>query len=168
MSGTEWDVWQADDALVRLRRLWSSSHTRPMADSDPPVEMSSVLVVEACARARADVTIGDVAAFADVKHSTASRLVDRAVRAGFVTRARSAADARRAVLRLTDAGRALQQRATAFRLEWLAQILADWSAHDVALFAELMHRFADQVSDTGAWTPRPEPRSPQDVPAPPS
>jgi DNA-binding MarR family transcriptional regulator len=129
-----------------------------MADSDAahPVEMSSVLVVEACARAGdAETTIGAVADFADVQHSTASRLVDRAVRAGLVTRARSAVDARQTVLRLTGAGRALQRQATAFRLGWLAEILADWPEHDVATFAALLDRFADRVGDTGPWAPRP-------------
>jgi DNA-binding MarR family transcriptional regulator len=156
MSGTEDDLHRTDDALVRLRRLWSSTHTRPMADSDAdtPVEMSSVLVVEACARAGdADATVGAVAEFADVQHSTASRLVERAVRAGLVTRTRSAVDARQTVLRLTDAGRALQRQATAFRLGWLAQVLADWPEDDVAAFAALLHRFADRVGDTGPWTP---------------
>lgn len=168
-GGAEVDLHRADDALVRLRRLWSSTRTRPMADSDPahPVEMSSVLVVEACARAGdAGATVGTVADFADVQHSTASRLVDRAVRAGLVTRTRSAADARRTVLRLTDAGRALQRQATAFRLGWLAHVLADWPERDVATFAALLDRFADRVGDTGPWTPRPGGPGPPDGPPP--
>lgn len=42
------DLLTIDASLVRLRRLWS---TAPRRTADPePVEMSSVLVVEACAR----------------------------------------------------------------------------------------------------------------------
>lgn len=46
-------------------------------------------------------TVGDVARFAGVEHSTASRLVERAVRAGYVERT---ADGRRAAPRLTERG----------------------------------------------------------------
>jgi DNA-binding MarR family transcriptional regulator len=160
MTDPDGDLRRADDALVRLRRLWSSAHTRPMADDDPPVEMSSVLVVEACARAAAtgaEPAVADVAAFADVEHSTASRLVDRAVRAGLVTRTRSARDARRSALHLTGAGRALQHRATAFRLGWLAGVLADWPRDDVTRFAQLLDRFAERVGDAGPWSRQPPP-----------
>jgi DNA-binding MarR family transcriptional regulator len=158
MSGIDDSLRTTDDALVRLRRLWSASHTRPMAAENPPVEMSSVLVVEACARAAArgrQATVGDVADFADVEHSTASRLIDRAARSGLVVRARSRTDARRTDVRLTGAGHALQQEASAFRLTWLARVLADWPAGDVATFAGLLSRFADQVGDTGPWSPQP-------------
>jgi DNA-binding MarR family transcriptional regulator len=160
MSGVDPALRATDEALVRLRRLWSATHTRPMARNDPPVDMSSVLVVEACARAAAEdraATVADIADFADVEHSTASRLVDRAARGGLVTRARSAEDARRTVVGLTGAGRALQEEAAAFRLGWLARVLADWPETDVVAFAALLGRFADQVGDTGPWTPQPPP-----------
>ncbi len=155
--GSAGDLRRTDDALVRLRRLWSSTHTRPMAEAAPPVEMSSLLVVEACARIAAqgaEPSVRDIAGFADVEHSTASRLVDRAARAGLVTRARSTMDARRTAVHLTDAGRALQHRAAAFRLDWLTEVLADWPEDDIATFARLLGRFADTVADAGPWTPR--------------
>jgi DNA-binding MarR family transcriptional regulator len=151
---------QTDDALVRLRRLWSSAHTRPMTVGDPPVDMSSLLVVEACAQAAAEgrePSIGDIAAFADVEHSTASRLVDRATRAGLVTRARSAADGRRLAVQLTGPGSALRERAAAFRLDWLAGVVSDWPEDDIAAFASLLGRFADAVADAGPWAAPPPP-----------
>ena len=140
-----------DDALVRLRRLWSSP--RQVIDHDGrPVEMSSVLVVEACARGAADgneVTVGDVAHFADVTPSTASRLVDRAVRADLVRRSPSGQDARRSVLHLTASGSALQQQALHARLGWLASVVQDWDPADVASMATLLGRFADGMTHTG-------------------
>ncbi len=141
------DLHAVDDALVRLRRLWS---TAPRRAGTPAVEMSSVLVVEACARGGdADVTVGDVARFADVQHSTASRLVDRAVRTGLVDRATSARDARRTVLLLSPSGRELRERAVTFRMAWLDGILVAWAPDDVARLAELLGRFAALVTETG-------------------
>ena len=129
---------EIDDALVRMRRLWSSA---PRG-----ADMSSVLVVEACARAAGPASVGDVARFADVEHSTASRLVERAVRAGFVERA---VCGRRAALHLTAEGRALRERAVAFRTAWLTGMLDDWPAADVVAFARLLGRFAARVGDRG-------------------
>ena len=84
--------------------------------------MSSLLVVEACARGAAasqEVTIGDVARVADVAPSTASRLVDRAQSTGLL-RVPSTLDARRTALILTAAGAGLQARSIRARLAWLA------------------------------------------------
>jgi DNA-binding MarR family transcriptional regulator len=128
---------EIDDALVRMRRLWSSARG---------AEMSSVLVVEACARAEGPVSVGEVARFADVEHSTASRLVDRAVRAGYVERT---ADGRRAVLELTAAGRELRERAVEFRIAWLTSVLDDWPDADVAALARLLARFAGRIGEHG-------------------
>jgi DNA-binding MarR family transcriptional regulator len=129
---------EIDDALVRMRRLWSSA---PRG-----TDMSSVLVVEACARTAGPASVGEVARFADVEHSTASRLVERAVRAGFVERA---VDGRRAALHLTEPGRALRERAVAFRTAWLTGMLDDWPEADVAAFAGLLGRFAARISERG-------------------
>ncbi|HZG91417.1 MAG TPA: MarR family winged helix-turn-helix transcriptional regulator [Pseudonocardia sp.] len=144
------DLGRADDALVRLRRLWSPEHTRLVDHDGRRVEMSSVLVVEVCARAGPDgLAVGGIAGQLAVEASTASRLVDRAVRAGLVERARSAADARRSVIHLTAAGSTLRESALAFRLAWLGGILADWPAADVATFAGMLGRFADAVAEAG-------------------
>lgn len=129
---------EIDDALVRLRRLWSSA---PRG-----VEMSSVLVVEACARGDGPVSVGEVARFADVEHSTASRLVDRAVRAGYVERT---ADGRRAALELTAAGRELRERAVDLRTAWLTTVLDGWPGTDVVALARLLSRFAGRVGEHG-------------------
>jgi DNA-binding MarR family transcriptional regulator len=140
MYGTyvEGSLQEIDDALVRMRRLWSAAPRGP--------DMSSVLVVEACAREAAPATVGDVARFAGVEHSTASRLVERAVRAGYVERA---ADGRRAALHLTAQGRDLRERAVAFRTAWLTGMLGDWPEADVATLARLLGRFAGRIDERG-------------------
>ena len=154
-----------DDALLRLRRLWSASRSRLVDDDGgPAVEMSSLLVVEACARGAArgtEVGVGDVARLADVEPSTASRLVDRAQEAGLVARRPSAASARRTALELTPAGSALRERAVRARQGWLADQLAGWTEADVAAFGALLTRFADGLGDPappstgGSGPPRP-------------
>lgn len=142
-----------DDALVQLRRLWSSDRQTVVDDRGRVVEMSSVLVVEACARVGeaggGTPSVGDVARFADVAHSTASRLVERAVRAGLVRRTDAGDDARRTTLALTADGLALRSRAVAFRLAWLGTVLAEWPPADVEAFAGLLARFAAGVGALG-------------------
>ncbi len=149
------DLATLDDALLRLRRLWSPDRARVIDDAGTPVEMSSLLVVEACARrgAGAEVAIGDVAEFADVAHSTASRLVDRAEQAGLVARRPSVADSRRTAVTLTEQGRALQVRAHRARTAWLAGRVRDWPDADVALLSGLLARFAAEIERDRADTP---------------
>lgn len=142
------DLSALDDALIRLRRLWSASRQH-FADADGnPVQMSSLLVVEACARGAAagrEVVVGDVAEHADVTASTASRLVDRAEAAGLLRRVPSATGARRTALELSPAGTALRERAVAARTGWLADRMRDWDPRDVARLGELLTRFADEL-----------------------
>lgn len=146
MTGTIGDdLLRLDAALLTLRRLTSAPTARPVRDHDgSPVEVSTMLVVDAVARYDQDrgCSIQHVAQALTVAHSTASRLVERAVRAGVLTRSRDAAQRRRTLLRLTDAGRALQTEATSFRTGRLAAVTADWSSADVAALAELVERFA--------------------------
>ncbi len=145
------DLLRLDDALLRLRRLWAAPPPALVLEqgAGEPVTLSTVLVVEACARAEGEVGVGEVGRFLDVEHSTASRLVDRAARAGVVERGPSAVDARRVALRLTPSGEALRQRATGFRLEWLGQVLSDWDAGEVGALAQALSRFADAVATSG-------------------
>ena len=137
-----------DDALLRLRRLWSPSRQRLVDEGGVVVEMSSLLVVEACARGAAagrEVSVADVAFLADVAPSTASRLVDRAARAGMVDRGTSRVDPRRSALSLTERGATLRARAYTARTTWLAGQVHDWSTRDVDRLARLLARFADSL-----------------------
>ena len=138
-----------DDALLRLRRLWApppaASFAVETGADGARVAMSTVLVVEACGQAAGEVAVTDVARFLAVEHSTASRLVERAVRGGYVSRGRSATDARRVALTLTGSGRALRERAIGFRTQWLRDTIPGWDGQEVAELAGLLARFADDV-----------------------
>ena len=54
------DLRELDEALVRLRRLWAASRASTVDDLGRRVEMSSVLVVEACNHSRIGEDIGTV------------------------------------------------------------------------------------------------------------
>ena len=145
---------QLDDALIRLRRLW---HTHPRSGPLEPgasaPELSTVLVADAIHRQHqeqgAPVRVADVAHRLAVAPSTASRLVDRAVRAAVVARGTDPEDPRRAVLTLTPAGTALLATAFAFRTRYLERVLAGWNATDVETLARLLDRFATAVHTHG-------------------
>jgi DNA-binding MarR family transcriptional regulator len=143
---------QLDGALIRLRRLWQTpAATTILVEPDGArLEMSTVLVTDAIHRVQQTdppqkARVADIAERLDVAPSTASRLVDRAVRAGMVARGTDAADSRHVTLTLTPAGTALLGRAFRFRTRYLEQVLTGWTRDDVASLARLLDRFADAV-----------------------
>ena len=146
-----------DAAMMRLRRVWAVPPARSprVPDGSAQVELSTVLVVEACARGdeRAPTTVADIATFAGVAPSTASRFVRRAAEAGMVTRHQHGRDGRRAVVGLTDAGKALHDRARDFRLRRLQTTLEGWSDAEVVVFVSLLARFADAATDPTRGAP---------------
>ena len=156
---------QLDDALLRLRRLWSSPPPSLVVEGKD-VTMSSVLVLEACAHTHTEVGVREIARFLEVEHSTASRFVDRAVRAGLVTRGASATDSRRVALTPTASGQQVRERAVRFRLTWLAGVLSGWGEEEVAELSAGLTRFADAVAD--AAPPASQPTAPHATPLAPS
>ena len=149
-------VVRLDDAFLRLRRLWSASRQRIVHTDGGYVEMSTLLVVEACAQAAQGdrlASVAGVAVFADVVPSTASRLVDRAVTAGYVQRVLPPDRERRSVLQLTAAGESLHQMSLAARLRWLQQQLDGWPPGAVDDLAYLLTRFADTLDGSIAAQP---------------
>lgn len=133
-----------DQALLGLRHLWGQSGTF----SDPelgPLELSTVLVAHEVGRSGTEVSVADVAAGLDVTHSTASRLVDRAVRSGVITRSASQVDSRRTQLALTPAGQRLNAEAARFRAHYLASVLPDWSDRKRQQFAKQLTEFTQAI-----------------------
>jgi len=149
---TSEDLARLDAAILDLRRLTAVPVGSPtVRHGAVRIAVSTVLVVDAVSRATGagrQSSIGDVAVALQVVHSTASRLVDRAVRAGMVTRDRALADPRRTVVALTREGMRLQREAVRFRTGQLNDILADWSASDVTTLSRLLERFAHSTHTT--------------------
>ena len=138
-----------DGALLRVRRLWTSSvfTDRLRAALPADVELSSAFVVEAVGRDEEETTVRRLAELLGVEASTASRLAASAQAAGFVTRESSPVDSRRAVLTLTRRGEELFASAQEFRLELLLELTAGWPDADRVMFGQLMSRFATAVAD---------------------
>jgi DNA-binding MarR family transcriptional regulator len=147
-------TYKADPALVAIERAMVRIR-RSVTRRELGKRMSVVLgdvgdlsqffavdaVDEALANSGQGVTVGAVADRLGVDPSRASRLVARAVRAGYLVRVASQADARQILLDLTDAGRSVVELMHAHRQAQFDEVMRDWSDQDRKDFARLLTRF---------------------------
>ncbi|GAA1724827.1 hypothetical protein GCM10009809_20790 [Isoptericola hypogeus] len=138
MEPSRSDLVTLDRALLALRRFLSAP--RVLDDDGHQVELSTLLVLDELPAEGQ--TVRDVATRLGVAHSTASRFVSRAERAGMTARAASPSDGRQTLVVPTSAGLELAARAVAFRLDRLAGIVDDWAPGDVRALADGLARFA--------------------------
>lgn len=87
------------------------------------------------------VRVTDLASYFSVGKPTVSRQIALLEQLSLVQRTQNEEDARSRHLSLTDAGRALLERAREARRERTRTTLDSWSTEDVALFATLLKRF---------------------------
>lgn len=87
------------------------------------------------------VRVTDLASYFSVGKPTVSRQVALLEQLNLVRRTQNEEDARSRHLSLTDAGRALLEKAREARRERTRTTLDSWSTEDVALFATLLRRF---------------------------
>ncbi len=97
--------------------------------------------------------VGGLADALDIHQSTATRLCDRLVAKGLVTRAASAESRREVFVALTPTGRALIHSVTKHRRREIEAILARLSARRRALLADAFTAFAEAAEETPdeAW-----------------
>jgi DNA-binding MarR family transcriptional regulator len=144
----------ADDALAVIERAFSRIRRgisrrnlgmRMMRELGGDVGLSHLGVVDAVEEGPdaggGPVTVGLVGERMAIDPSRASRVVTAALRAGYVERVASQADGRRVGLRLTDAGRALAESASAVRRRAFDEAMAGWPDADRREFARLLSRF---------------------------
>lgn len=139
MSERQADLETLDRALMSLRRFFATP--RVLDDEGRDVDLSTLLVLDGLPAGGQ--SVNDIAARLDVAHSTASRFVTRAERAGMTTRSPSPHDARQTLVAPTEAGLALAARAADHRLDRLGGLVSDWTDDDVRAFAAHLGRFAD-------------------------
>lgn len=140
-------------SLFHLRRVWARpdlmKKVRELTPGSRPLQLSNLMVVSAVCRLGAsggEVTVGAVAERLEVDPSSASRLVGHAIDGGYLTRRPSRADARRADLQPTEAGRRVMEAAERHRHTYLAAVMADWPEKDKKEFARLLTAFTESVA----------------------
>lgn len=150
------------DALGDLRRFWERPDRRRwfLTELGAPVELAVLRTLAAVDRAGGptvsrgeapEVSVSAVADLLAVSQSTASRLVEQAVRGGYLDRRTATDDRRRTGLALTASGRDLLVRADRIRHGWLAGVTADWEPADVERLAALLRRFLDDAEVAERW-----------------
>jgi DNA-binding MarR family transcriptional regulator len=146
-------------ALFRLVRFWARRWAGRAAEelSGEQRHTQHIMVVEAVvtnahpagaapvAGAPEVVTVSTVAHRLGLDHSGASRMVRDAVEAGYVARATSEHDRRRASLRLTESGRELLEGARQWQRQAFEELTASWAEQDRRQFASYLQRLADDV-----------------------
>ncbi len=137
-----------DVAFGRLRRLWESPalKRRFVAGMGLAIDPGVVRTLRAVGHCGEYVGVREVAAALGVDNSTASRLVDQAVVAGYLRRDSSPRDRRRAVLSITASGAEVLERAVRVREELLAELTRGWPDDDLNTLADLLERLADSVA----------------------
>ena len=92
-------------------------------------------------RDRDGMSVSDIADVIGVDQPRASRLVNDSAERGLVTRRADEKDARRSVVQLTDAGRAMLTTANASRRTAVTEAVSDFTPDEAAQFAALLTRF---------------------------
>lgn len=136
---------QLDELLVRVHTVRQRpGWRRRLIDASGSVPTLSTLrvlrAVEQRAKAGQNASIGEVAEYMAVEHSTASRTVANVVAAGLLTKTFAAEDQRRCVLALTDKGRQALADVTERRREMVAETVAHWRESDVDTLVDLLEQ----------------------------
>ncbi|QKV95769.1 winged helix-turn-helix transcriptional regulator [Streptomyces sp. NA02950] len=101
--------------------------------------------IEAAEQSGTPATVSGIAAALDVDQPRASKLVTGAVDAGLARREADQTDGRRALLVMTEAGRALTEEVHRFRRSVFAEAMEEWPETDRAEFARLLTSFVDAL-----------------------
>ena len=139
---------QLDELLVRIHIVRQRpGWRRRLIDASGSVPSLSTLrvlrAVEQREKAGHSASVGEVAEYMAVEHSTASRTVANVVSAGLLTKTHDAEDQRRCVLTLTEEGRNALADVTERRREMVAETVAEWSESDVDKLVDLLEQLVN-------------------------
>lgn len=87
--------------------------------------------------------VASVAERLAIDPSRASRVVSEMVGAGYAVRNISQADARRTIIALSPAGKAIVEAVRAYKWMVMGDFLNEWSPEELAAFIPLLHRFSE-------------------------
>jgi DNA-binding MarR family transcriptional regulator len=131
-----------DDALLRMRRLFQRPGYRKqlLQGLSREVELATLRLLRAVELADEAPSVGAVAESLVIDPSTASRLVEGAVRESYLRRRACRDDRRRARLELTDEGVVVLREATERRRWLLGQVTEGWAPEELRLLVELLSK----------------------------
>lgn len=146
------------DAILQLwRRRFNKRELglRALTELDLPFDLAELDVLMAVwaptrefGEAEGEETmVSTVAARLAIDPSRASRLTSGLIKRGYLRRAVSQQDARRAVLELTEAGIRAVEAVRSYKFLILGSYLKDWTMDEIATFLPLLDRFS-------AWSER--------------
>lgn len=141
---------QLDDLLTRIHvaRQRPTWRRRLLDGADPVANVSTLRTLRAVEhhqRNGGGASIGDVADYLAVEHSTASRTVSAVVAAGLLTKSSADDDQRRSVLVLTDIGVKALATVTERRRDLVAETVADWETADIDRLVTLLERLTERI-----------------------
>lgn len=87
--------------------------------------------------------VASVAERLSIDPSRASRVVSEMVSAGYAVRDVSQEDARRTIIALSPAGKAIVEAVRAYKWMVMGDFLNEWSPKELAAFIPLLHRFSE-------------------------
>lgn len=131
-------VPEIEEQVALLLRL-ADRNRRRSARLDGTLERSAYLALRHLDRVGPS-AIHELAAHLRLDASTVTRQVDAMESSGHVVRGRDASDARRAVVSLTDEGRAALARTRAVRAEVYDEVLDRWSPAERRVLADVLTR----------------------------
>lgn len=141
----EQEIARISDAMGRLRVLIGRRviGRRVLERVAPMLDLSDldVLGLIPATDAGAEVSVGDIARVLRIHPSRASRLVADLVQKGFLLRAVSQQDARRAVLLRSESGNRICAEIRQMKREVIGEIVGDWPEEDLADFARAFEAF---------------------------
>lgn len=133
-------------AVMRVARVVSAVIARSVANIEDVVTMAQLRVLVLVA-SRTDVNPSAVAAVLGVHLSTASRICDRLVVAGWLNRQDSVVDRRNLILTLTADGTDLLTKIMEYRRQAFGDILNQMAPKDRANLRNCLNRFADAADE---------------------
>lgn len=140
--GVAWRELRRGASMMRFRELLYGDELEM-----GQVDALDLLVQHGTSRMR------DLADALRVDASTATRTVNRLVRAGLVERVPDPDDARGVRVRISDRGEELQASLAERRLHLLEQVLAGFAPDELAQLANLLERLVEGVDATVAGAP---------------
>ncbi len=138
------EIQSALHSLARsLKR--STLHDFLLAQARVDADQAGLAVLYVLHVAGTGLRLTDLAERLSIDAPAVTRKVQQLERCGLISRVQDELDARASRVLLTTAGRRTICKFLAARRTWLASLVADWTAHEQAMFAHLLERFAGDI-----------------------